>query len=99
MKKAPLKLEELTADLQHTRADFENYRKNVEKDKETLVHNGDKTKKANQAFGETNINELLPSESVRNNIEENGIHSILEKDRLGSVHKAVFRILCISKEA
>ncbi len=30
------KLLELTADLQRTRADFENYRKNVEKDKETL---------------------------------------------------------------
>ncbi|MBQ3429834.1 nucleotide exchange factor GrpE [Candidatus Saccharibacteria bacterium] len=36
MKKAPLKLEELTADLQRTRADFENYRKNVEKDKENI---------------------------------------------------------------
>ena len=30
------KLLELTSDLQRTRADFENYRKNVEKDKETL---------------------------------------------------------------
>ncbi|MBR3257044.1 nucleotide exchange factor GrpE [Candidatus Saccharibacteria bacterium] len=30
------KLEELTLDLQRTRADFENYRKNVEKDKENL---------------------------------------------------------------
>ena len=50
--------------------------KAIEKDKETLVHNGDKTKKANQAFGETNINELIPSESVRNNIEENGIQRI-----------------------
>ena len=36
MKKAPLKLEELTADLQRTRADFENYRKIVEKDKENI---------------------------------------------------------------
>ena len=31
---ANAKIAELTADLQRTRADFENYRKNVEKDKE-----------------------------------------------------------------
>ena len=31
-----IKFAELTADLQRTRADFENYRKNIEKDKETL---------------------------------------------------------------
>ena len=36
---------------------------------------------------------------ILHTIEENSIHSILEKDRLGPVHKAVFRILCISKEA
>lgn len=50
--------------------------KAIEKDKATLVHDGDKTKKANQAFGETNINELIPSEFIQNNIEENGIQRI-----------------------
>ena len=32
-------------------------------------------------------------------IKENGIHAIFEKDRLGSVLKGAFKILCLSKEA
>ena len=52
--------------------------------------------------GNTTLMTGVPAEKVDEAlkiIEENSIHSIFEKDRLGPVHKAVFRILCISKEA